>query len=262
MTWNIICGDCLDVMHKMTKPVDLIVTSPPYYNAKREYATYDTYAEYMEFLSECYGAMHRILKDGRFLVSITSPVITPRISRNTNSKRHAIPFDQHGLLIAAGFDFIDDIIWVKPEGSAVGRVRRFELDRKPLQYKSAPVAEYVMVYRRRTDRTTESMVKQYPEDVIARSLVLEYNRTNIWHINPESSEEHPAVFPLDLADRVIRLYSMYGDTVLDPFAGSGTACLAAARLGRNSIGIDKSPKYCLAAKRRLKTIQVTLETAA
>jgi DNA modification methylase len=77
-----------------------------------------------------------------------------RANRNEASKRIAVPFDMHRIFCEEGFDFIDDIHWVKPEGAgwATGRGRRFAADRQPLQYKAVPVTEYVLVYRKHTDK--------------------------------------------------------------------------------------------------------------
>lgn len=96
---------------------------------------------------------HRVLNEGRFFVINVSHVLLRRSSRNEASKRIAVPFDLHRIFIEEGFEFIDDIIWVKPEGAgwATGRGRRFAADRNPLQYKAVPVTEYVLVYRKKSD---------------------------------------------------------------------------------------------------------------
>ena len=74
----------------------------------------------------------------------------------------------------------------------------------------------------------------------------------IWNITGASTRIHPAPFPLELATRLIRMFSFHGDTVLDPFCGTGTTMIAALRYGRNSIGIDIEPEYCRMAARYLK----------
>lgn len=75
----------------------------------------------------------------------------------------------------------------------------------------------------------------------------------IWTIPGASTRNHPAPYPLDLATRLVRMFSFYGDTVLDPFCGTGTTLIAALRNGRNGIGIDIDPDYCRMAARYLKT---------
>ena len=75
----------------------------------------------------------------------------------------------------------------------------------------------------------------------------------IWNIPGESTRHHPAPFPLELANRLVRMFSFVGDTVLDPFCGSGTTMIAAFRTNRNSIGVEIEPDYCRLAARNLKT---------
>jgi modification methylase len=74
----------------------------------------------------------------------------------------------------------------------------------------------------------------------------------IWNITGASTKQHPAPFPLELATRLVRMFSFTGDTVLDPFCGSGTTMIAALRSGRNSIGVEIDPEYCRMAARFLK----------
>ncbi|HNP07877.1 MAG TPA: DNA methyltransferase, partial [Cyclobacteriaceae bacterium] len=114
--------------------IDLIFTSPPYYNARPEYAEYLTYEEYLLKIKKILHQSHRVLNEGRFFVMNISPILIRRSSRSEASKRIAVPFDFHKLFIEEGFEFIDDIHWVKPEGAgwATGRGRRFAADRNPL----------------------------------------------------------------------------------------------------------------------------------
>ena len=81
----------------------------------------------------------------------------------------------------------------------------------------------IMVYRKKTDKLLDWNLKQYPKEIIEKSLVTDkIERTNIWYINPTHHKEHSAVFPISLADRIVKLYSFVGDIVFDPFGGIGT----------------------------------------
>src|SRR5690606_9462952 len=124
-------------------------TSPPYYNA-RDYSFYNSYEEYLEFLRDVFKEVHRLTKNGRFLIVNSSPVIVPRVSRAHSSKRYPIPFDLNKILTDDGWEFIDDIVWQKPEYSVKNRIGGFMQNRKPLSYKPNCVTEYVMVYRKKT----------------------------------------------------------------------------------------------------------------
>ncbi|MCL4824134.1 MAG: hypothetical protein KJZ57_07950, partial [Anaerolineales bacterium] len=176
-----------------------------------------------------------------------SPVLVRRASRSEASRRIAVPFDVHKLFIEERYDFIDDIIWEKPEGAgwATGRGRRFAADRNPLQYKPVPVTEYILVYRKHTDKLIDWNIRAHPdrETVKASKVGDDYERTNIWRLTPAHDPRHPAIFPVELAEKVIQYYSFKGDVVLDPFAGIGTVGKAAVALGRRFVLLEQNPKY-------------------
>ena len=225
----------------------LVFTSPPYYNAKPEYSEYVDYSEYLDFIKKIFKRCHSVLSEGRFMVVNISPVLIRRTSRKTASKRIPIPFDYHRLLDEVGFEFIDDIIWQKPEGAGwnVGRGRRFKADRKPLQYKPVPVTEYVLVYRKKTDKLIDwNLRKHHDMELINESRILgDYDVTNIWKIHPGHSKIHPAIFPEALAEKVIRYYSFKNDLILDPFGGTGTTGIAAMKLSRRFLMIENAQRY-------------------
>jgi len=113
--------------------------------------------------------------------------------------------------------------------------------------------EYIIVlskgsFRRRRD--------EGKEDTITREEFLEYTRS-VWRFPPESARRvgHPAPFPEELPRRCIQLYTFKGDVVLDPFAGSGTTCVAAAKAGRHYVCIDSNEEYVRIARERLATIR-------
>lgn len=241
-------GDCIELANDMpAESVDLVFTSPPYFNARPEYSEYDEYSDYLAFMRKVIRSCGRVLAEGRFFVMNTSPVLLRRASRNEASRRIAVPFDLHAIFIEEGFEFIDDIIWVKPSGAgwATGRGRRFAADRNPLQYKAVPVTEYVLVYRKKTDKLIDWHIRHHPDrDAVVQSKIADgYEATNVWKIQPNTRSPHPAPFPLELAERVISYYSFKGDVVLDPFAGSGTTGAAAAKTGRRFVLFDNNPEY-------------------
>lgn len=221
----------------------LTFTSPPYYNA-RNYSIYKSYQEYLNFLEEVFCLTHQKTKEGRFLIVNTSPVIVPRVSRQHASKRYPIPFDVHGFLVKTGWEFIDDIVWEKPETSVKNRNAGFLQHRKPLAYKPNPVTEYLMVYRKETDKLIDWNIRQYNRKTIGDSKVKDgYETSNVWKIQPKSDKVHSAVFPADLCQRVIQYYSFRGDLVFDPFAGSGTFGRTAQTLGRFFFLAERERKY-------------------
>lgn len=245
---TIAAGDCEEILQELpAESVDLVFTSPPYYNARPEYADYITYDEYLLKLRKVIHNVHRVLSEGRFFVMNIAPVLIRRASRGEASKRIAVPFDVHQLFTQEGFDFMEDIIWEKPEGAgwATGRGRRFAADRNPLQYKAVPVTEYILVYRKRTQKLIDWNIRAHPDaELVAQSRIDDdYERTNIWRIQPSYDKRHPATFPLEMAEKVIQYYSFKRDVVLDPFAGIGTVGKAATRLGRRFVLIEQDSNY-------------------
>lgn len=238
-------GDLIDDMPSSS--VDLIFTSPPYFNARPEYSDYEVYEDYLLKMRQVIRKSNRVLNDGRFFVMNCSHVLLRRASRSESSKRIAVPYDLHKIFEEEGYEFIDDIIWVKPEGAgwATGRGRRFAKDRNPLQYKAVPVTEYVLVYRKKSDLLIDWFIRNHPNRKIVEDSKIkdDYEKTNIWRINPKTNSKHPAPFPIELAEKVIKYYSFKGDIVMDPFAGSGTVGAAASKLERRFVLFEISPEY-------------------
>lgn len=241
---TIVQGDVLEALKYVPEEsVHLTFTSPPYYNA-RDYSIYQSYDEYLKFLEKVFKEVHRVTKEGRFFILNTSPIIIPRISRAHASKRYPIPYDIHPLLVKMGWEFIDDIVWVKPEASVKNRNAGFLQHRKPLAYKPNAISEMLMVYRKKTDKLIDWNIRQYSWDKVKKSKVQDkYETTNVWHIDPTFDKVHSAVFPIELCNRVIKYYSFVDDLIFDPFAGSGTLGRAAASLNRNFFLIEKEAKY-------------------
>ena len=248
----VVNGDVLNVLKEIKKEsFHLTFTSPPYYNA-RDYSFYSSYQEYLDFLRIVFKETHRVTKNGRFLIVNTSPVIVPRVSRKHSSKRYPIPFDIHGFLVNDGWDFIDDIIWQKPEASVKNRVGGFMQHRKPLGYKPNCVTEYLMIYRKKSRDLIDWNLKQYSKEVIEGSKVGDgFETTNVWSLDPTYDKTHSAVFPTSLCERVIDYYSMRGDLVFDPFGGSGTFGEVAGERGRNFFLTEIDEDYFSRIKERL-----------
>jgi DNA modification methylase len=251
-------GDSEEILQELpAESVNLIFTSPPYYNARPEYTDYITYEEYLLKIRKVVQNAHRVLAEGCFFVMNVSPVLIRRANRNEASKRIAVPFDMHRLFVEEGYDFIDDIIWEKPEGAgwATGRGRRFAADRSPLQYKPVPVTEYILVYRKHTNMLIDWNIRAHPDKKLVEESKIgdDYERTNVWRITPAHDPRHPAIFPVELAERVISYYSFKNDVILDPFAGIGTVGKAAVKLGRRFVLIEQNPQYISIIREEVKT---------
>lgn len=250
----VVQGDVREVLDKVPDDsIHLTFTSPPYYNA-RDYSIYSSYKEYLSFLEEVFKKVYRITKEGRFLIVNTSPIIIPRVGRQYSSKRYPIPYDLHPLLIQMGWEFIDDIIWEKPEASAKNRNAGFLQHRKPLGYKPNPCTELIMVYRKKTDKLIDWNIKQYDKNVVNESKINgEFESSNIWKISPTFDKTHSAVFPIELCNKVIKFYSYMGDLIFDPFAGSGTLGKSAVNLNRYFFLVEKEKRYVERIKEIINT---------
>lgn len=240
----VVQGDVREIIKYVPdESIHLTFTSPPYYNA-RDYSIYQSYEAYLKFLEEVFKEVYRVTKEGRFFILNTSPIIIPRVSRQHSSKRYPIPYDVHPLLVKMGWEFIDDIIWLKPESSVKNRNAGFLQHRKPPAYKANPCTESVMVYRKKTDKLIDWNIRQYDWGIVNKSRVNdEYETSNVWRIDPVFDKTHSAVFPLELCNRVIKFYSYVGDLVFDPFAGSGTFGKSALNLNRYFFLTETKSEY-------------------
>ena len=238
---TLLIGDCSVTLKKVKeKSVKLIFTSPPYYNA-REYSVYKSYQEYLDkmknVLTECYN----VLEDGRFIIINVSPVITKRPGREFESIRYPIHFDFHKILSETGFEFVDEIIWLKPEYSVPNRNGGYAQTQKPLSYKPNCVTESVMVYRKKSAFLLDENIKAYKD--FSPIFTESFDRTNCWLISPRASKDHPAIFPKELCEKIIHYYSFPGDLVLDPFGGSGTFGDVAKEMNRIPLLCEMHPTY-------------------
>ena len=117
-----------------------------------------------------------------------------------------------------GWKYIDDIVWVKPEGAAINRNGGFYQHRKPVAYKPNIVSETIFIFQKPADFLIDKVVRSYSGDILDKSLVEEpYERSNVWKINPETASKHLAPYPKELSDKIVKYYSYVEDLVLDPF---------------------------------------------
>lgn len=238
---TILVGDAEETLKKLPEQiVQMAFTSPPYYNA-REYSDYRSYKEYLQKMKNVFLSVSRVLEDGRFFIINISPVITKRPGREFESIRYPINYDYHRILEEAGFCFVDEIIWIKPEPSVPNRIGGYIQTRKPLTYKPNCITESIMVYRKKCDFLLDKNVNDYPE--YDRYDNEDIDTNNCWYITPRSDKEHPAVFPDELCRRILKYYSFKGDVILDPFAGSGTLGRVAREMGRIPIMCELNEYY-------------------
>jgi len=224
--WN---EDCKETINRLDdNSIDLVFTSPPYYNA-REYIQYSSVADYMHEMEQVFLGIERVLKPSRMCVINISPVLVKRQKRSEQSYRIPLPYYFVPMMEKIGFEFLEDIIWKKPDGAAANRNGGFYRHRKPVAYKPNIVTEYVLVFKKKANFLIDKVLQN-------NSFVNgEYERTNVWEIQPETKSWHTAPFPKKLAENVIRYYSYENETVFDCFGGSGTTGKVADSLNRKWI---------------------------
>ena len=238
---KIICGDSLkELQHLPDNCVDLVFTSPPYnfgldYDTERDdYSWTEYFASLFSVLDECI----RVLKHGGRLVINIQPLFSDYIPAH-----HIIS----SFLREKDMLWKGEIIWEKNNYNC--KFTAWGSWKSP----SSPYLKYTWEFIEVFCKGT--LVKQGDAknaDITADEF--KSWTTAKWAIAPEKKMElygHPAMFPVELAYRVIKLFSFHGDFVVDPFNGVGTTTLAACQLKRRYLGIDISPKYCNAAKRRI-----------
>lgn len=252
-------GDARDLSAINDRSVHLVVTSPPYWTLK-EYEDSEgqlghvaDYEEFLENLDAVWRECHRVLVPGGRLIVVVGDVC---LSRRANGGRHTVvPLHasiQEGCR-RIGYDNLAPIIWhkianavyeVKGGGGFLGKpyepgsvikndIEFILMERKPGGYRK-PTAPARLL------------------SLIPAKLHREWFQQVWFDITGASTREHPAPYPVHLAERLIRMFSFVGDTVLDPFLGSGSTSMAASQCGRNSIGVEISQKYLDLAASRLR----------
>jgi len=223
--------------------IDLIVTSPPYnvdihYNSFRDDIPYEKYLEFTEkWLRKAYSLMK---PDGRMCLNIPLDKSKGRKEAGFQS----VYVDIVTIAKRIGWKYFSTIIW--NEGNISRRTAWGSWMSARAPYVIAPVEVIVIFYKERWQKIKKG------ESDINRDEFMEWTN-GLWTFPGESKKKvgHPAPFPIELPKRCIKLFSFVGDTVLDPFLGSGTTLIACAQLNRRGIGVDIDRNYCKLAKERL-----------
>ena len=239
--------------------VHLVVTSPPYWTLK-EYRRTDCqlgwiedYDEFLDQLDTIWRMCHRALVPGGRLICVVGDVC---LSRRKNSGRHMV-VPLHASIQercrALGFDNLAPIIWHKIANAA------HEVERGTAGFLGKPYEpnavikndiEFILMQRKSGGYRRPSLAARTLSMLSEASFKTLFRQ--VWSdIAGASTRDHPAPFPVALADRLIRMFSFVGDTVLDPFMGTASTNVAAAACGRNSVGIEVDPAYFQQAASRM-----------
>ena len=238
---RIINDDILKTKAIAPSSIDLIITSPPY-NLDIHYNSHDdkqTYPEYLEFSEKWIKRCYEFTKDdGRFCLNIP-------LDKNKNGQQ-SVGADLTTIAKKAGWKYHSTIIW--NEGNISRRTAWGSWMSASAPYVIAPVELIVILYKKYWKKISGSR----KNDITKEEFMGWTN--GLWTFTGESKKRigHPAPFPRELPRRCIKLFSYVGDTVLDPFMGSGTTLIEVVLNNRIAVGVDIDKKYCDLAKRRLR----------
>ncbi len=246
--------------------VHLVVTSPPYWTLKKyrdqegQLGEIEDYEQFLAELDKVWKHCFRVLVSGGRLVCVVGDVC---LSRRKNNGRHTVvplhaSIQEHCRKI--GYDNLAPIIWYKIANAA------FEASGNGAGFLGKPYEpnavvkndiEFILMQRKPGGYRKPSVATR------VLSIISDENHKkwfqSIWSgVTGASTKNHPAPYPEELAERLIRMFSFVGDTVLDPFMGTGTSTIAAAKWGRNSIGIEIDPHYFEQAEKRIKSATSSL----
>jgi modification methylase len=252
-------GDARALDHLPAESVQLVVTSPPYWTLKQyrdsdgQMGHIQDYETFLDELDRVWRHCYRVLVPGGRLVCVVGDVC---LSRRQNQGRHTV-FPLHASIQERcrriGFDNLAPIIWHKIANAV------YEVDNGGGGFLGKPYEpnavikndiEFILMERKHGGYRTPSAATRVLSVISGDNHRKWFQQ--IWSgLTGASTRHHPAPFPVELAERLIRMFSFVGDTVLDPFLGTGTTSVAAAKCGRNSLGFEVDPHYFKLAHNRV-----------
>lgn len=243
---TIIASSCENMKDIPNNSLHLMITSPPY-NVSKEYDNDLSLNEYLNLLKNCFAETYRVLVDGgRACINIANIGRKPYIPLSDYVSK---------IMIEIGFNMRGEIIWNKSAGAGISTAwGSFQSASNPIL---RDVHEYILIFSKgnyKRERNKEE--KELRKDNITKEEFIEWTKS-VWTMNTESAKRigHPAPFPEELPNRLIKLFSFTNDIVLDPFMGSGTTAIAAIKNNRNFVGYEINEKYINLANNRIENLK-------
>lgn len=256
-THRLVHGDARSMRFIGDETVHLALTSPPYWTLKR-YNDHESqlghvvdYEVFLQELSKVWKEAYRVLVPGGRLICVVGDVC---LSRRQHGRHVVVPLHADICVICrkVGFDNLNPIIWHKISNANYEVSNGSKFFGKPYEPNAIIKndIEFILMQRKPGGYRTPTG-EQRQRSMISKADYEAWFR-QFWTISGASTKEHPAPFPEELAGRLVRMFSFWGDTVLDPFCGAGTTMVAAMKCQRNSIGIEIDEAYCRMTERRLQ----------
>lgn len=259
-------GDARKLSFIKDESVHLILTSPPYYNLKEyqrgedQLGIIDDYQIFIDEVKKVWEECYRILVPGGRLVCVVGDVC---LSRRQYGRHVVMPLHSDIAVTCRkiGFDNLNPILWHKISNAKFEANTCSSILGKPYEPNAIIKndIEYILM-ERKPGGYRKPTEQQRMESRIAKEDFQAWF-SQIWEVPGASTKNgHPAPFPLEIAERLVKMFSFVGDVVVDPFCGSGTTMLAAMQCGRNSIGVEVEKQYCEQTMHRLHCAQKSLNT--
>jgi len=251
------CGDAVQVLSGFdSDSIDLTVTSPPYNVGKNYDSSNDnlTAENYFAIISNVLEEVYRVTKTGGRLC-LNVPFIGNSYFLGKSECMQFYPSPYVELCQDLNWIFRDFVVWVKSsESENPNNFSGNSTQWRSWQSASCPFlrcyAEVILIFHKQSKTLQHNGVSD-----ITKEEFLEYTK-NVWYFPASYTKCHPAIFPIELPRRCIKLYSYVDDIVLDPFSGIGSTCVAANNLQRRWIGIDVSMKYTNIARAKLAQLRL------
>ncbi len=249
---KLILGNCMNMKELPDRNVHLMVTSPPYFNAPFDYkGLFKNYEQYLGVLRKFAQETYRVLQDGRIAVLNIDDMLI-------DGEKFPIVADATKIFQEAGFRYRDKIIWKKPDGYLrISRRSGVILQNPyPMYFYPDNLLESIIIFQKgKFDYRSISKEARAKSKVDTKEIQKNKWYMTLWEMNnimPGSPlEKDIAAFPEELPYRIIKLFSYKDETVLDPFAGSGTTMKKARELGRNSVGFEIKKSLLPIIKKKL-----------
>jgi site-specific DNA-methyltransferase (adenine-specific) len=250
ITVDVFCGFAEEYIRLLEdESIHMVITSPPY-NCGIKYDIYDDnkdFTEYKKWLTYTFSLLKpKLVSGGK--IAINFPIVV-----KLENKRKILLSIFEDILTNSGYEIIDCIIWVKARDEkealgVAGRSTAWGSWMSPTSPYARPISEFVLIAKKEGKRIVKSKSDITKQEFLTAT-------TSAWFIPSKSDPLHPAIFPPELPERLIKLYTAKGENVLDPFMGIGNTMIACLRTKRNFFGSEISLNYVNKALERLNEFQ-------